>query len=209
MSMLRLQEQIHPPSKRKKANRSETTVGLFLLLLPQCPNLSRRRWDDSFCVCSGRSQKVVQLAGCRGTRPAKRPSRHVLDYVYALPGGNHRWVLAVCRALDCRCPRAVQHVQASHRQSDRRKPHCEECKRGKKLSHEIHLERSYHPQEPPHPLPALVLVFNLSSTQTPLATTLPVLFLRFRLPPRPALLICGPRLRARPWPPPPPPSAVR
>ncbi len=192
MSMLRLQEQIHPPSKRKKANRSETTVGLFLLLLPQCPNHSRRRWDDSFCVCSGRSQKVVQLAGCRGTRPTKRPPRHVLDRVYALPSGNHRWVPAVCRALDCRCPRAVQHVQASHRQSDGRKPHCEECKRGKKLSHEIHLERSYHPQEPPHPLPALVLVFHLSSTQTPLATTLPVQLRCSCLATHPELWMRGP-----------------
>ena len=60
MSMLRLQEQIHPPSKRKKANRSERTVGLFLLLLPQCLCHSRRRGIDRLCVCSGRSQRVLE-----------------------------------------------------------------------------------------------------------------------------------------------------
>src|SRR6267143_4564544 len=117
--------------QKKRANRSLRTVGSsssFLLPRRLCHS-EGGRVTCSACA-PGQGQKVVKnLAGRRRTRTPKRPARHVIDRVDALPRGQHDRVLAVRDTLHCQCPTAVQHVQTADHKSDGRKSCGKQCKR--------------------------------------------------------------------------------
>jgi hypothetical protein len=153
------------------ANRSQVRLAIVFVPLARnqvTPQRGRAPW---FCVCSGKKTRnpcLRALLRWFRTWATQRPASQIFHSRHATSCHAYNGMSAICNPRDRHFPPLLQHIQARDHASNRRKPHCEQCKCRQQFPYKVQLQCNHNRQEPPHPFPTVVLVFHPNPWSLPL-----------------------------------------